>query len=218
MIVTMSAKLTGLVLGTPAPPALADFYRELLGWSEVSRDPEWARIRAENSEVPGLSFQLEKDHVPPVWPARPGEQHMQAQFEPCFLLLEVHRFAALDQPGGPCRRRRLGCSTRSLARSSRASAAPAIRDSADSGPSALRSSGGCAWRSAARVFLISSGFPLTGSARWEAASAIRARSTAGRVTRACCSTGTPSLPIAPMAWNTGMRSSGRGSEVERFSA
>ena len=78
---TMSATLTGLVLGTPAPPVLADFYRELLGWSEVSRDPEWARIRAENSEGPGLSFQLEADHVPPTWPARSGEQQMQAHLD-----------------------------------------------------------------------------------------------------------------------------------------
>lgn len=77
----MSAKLTGLVLGTPAPPVLADFYRVLLGWREVSRGAEWARIRPEDSEGPGLSFQLEEDHVPPTWPARPGEQHMQAHLD-----------------------------------------------------------------------------------------------------------------------------------------
>ena len=78
----MSTTLTGLVLGTPAPPVLADFYRALLGWSEVTSDPEWARIRPENSEGAGLSFQLEEDHVPPAWPSPgPGEQHMQAHLD-----------------------------------------------------------------------------------------------------------------------------------------
>ena len=35
----MTASLAATVLGTPDPPALADFYRELLGWIETSREP-----------------------------------------------------------------------------------------------------------------------------------------------------------------------------------
>ncbi|WP_121010879.1 VOC family protein [Saccharothrix australiensis] len=77
----MSATLSGLVLGTPSPPVLADFYRALLGWSEVSRAPEWARIRPEDSAGPGLSFQLERDFVPPAWPSRPGGQQLQAHLD-----------------------------------------------------------------------------------------------------------------------------------------
>jgi len=77
----MTANLAATVLGTPDPPALADFYRDLLGWIEVSREPEWVRLRHPDSERPGLSFQLEADHVPPVWPQGPGTQQMQAHLD-----------------------------------------------------------------------------------------------------------------------------------------
>ena len=30
---------------------------------------------------PGLSFQLEPDHVPPVWPAGPGDPRMQVHLD-----------------------------------------------------------------------------------------------------------------------------------------
>ena len=77
----MSADLAATVLGTPDPERLADFYKELLGWVEVSREPEWVRLRHPDSERPGLSFQLESDHVPPVWPQGPGTQQMQAHLD-----------------------------------------------------------------------------------------------------------------------------------------
>lgn len=77
----MTTSLGAVVLGTPDPPALADFYRALLGWEEVSREPDWVRLRAPESERPGLSFQLEADHTPPVWPQRPGTQQMQAHLD-----------------------------------------------------------------------------------------------------------------------------------------
>jgi len=77
----MSADLAATVLGTPDPERLADFYKELLGWVEVSREPEWVRLRHPDSERPGLSFQLESDHVPPVWPQGPGAQQMQAHLD-----------------------------------------------------------------------------------------------------------------------------------------
>jgi len=77
----MTASLTATVLGTPDLPALADFYRELLGWVEMTREPGWVRLRAPEQERPGLSFQLEKDHVPPVWPQDPGSQQMQAHLD-----------------------------------------------------------------------------------------------------------------------------------------
>lgn len=77
----MTTSLGAFVLGTPDPPALADFYRALLGWEEVHRGPEWVRLRAPEQERPGLSFQLEADHVPPTWPQRPGTQQMQAHLD-----------------------------------------------------------------------------------------------------------------------------------------
>ncbi|MER5949500.1 VOC family protein [Streptomyces sp. NPDC001904] len=77
----MTTTLGAFVLGTPDPRALADFYRALLGWTEVDRQPEWVRLRAPERERPGLSFQYEPDHTPPAWPARPGTQQMQAHLD-----------------------------------------------------------------------------------------------------------------------------------------
>jgi catechol 2,3-dioxygenase-like lactoylglutathione lyase family enzyme len=77
----MTTTLGAFVLGSPDPPALADFYRALLRWEEVDREPEWVRLRDPERERPGLSFQLEADHTPPVWPQRPGTQQMQAHLD-----------------------------------------------------------------------------------------------------------------------------------------
>ncbi|HWD83122.1 MAG TPA: VOC family protein [Kribbella sp.] len=77
----MSAKLAATVLGTPDPPKLADFYRELLDWVEVRRQPDWVTLRHPDGERPGLSFQLESDHIPPTWPQRVGVQQMQAHLD-----------------------------------------------------------------------------------------------------------------------------------------
>ncbi len=70
--------LTGTVLDTPDPRGLARFYAALLDWPIGTDDPEWATLRPGG---PGLSFQLEEDHVPPVWPARPGDPRMQAHLD-----------------------------------------------------------------------------------------------------------------------------------------
>ncbi|MFF1414567.1 VOC family protein [Streptomyces sp. NPDC058289] len=77
----MTTMLGAFVFGTPDPPALADFYRVLLGWEEVEREPQWVRLRDPERERPGLSFQLETDHTPPVWPPLPGTQQMQAHLD-----------------------------------------------------------------------------------------------------------------------------------------
>ncbi|MEW2181594.1 VOC family protein [Streptomyces sp. NPDC005406] len=77
----MTTTLGAIVLGTPDPPALADFYRALLAWEEAERGPEWVRLRAPGQERPSLSFQREADHTPPVWPPRAGTQQMQAHLD-----------------------------------------------------------------------------------------------------------------------------------------
>ncbi|MET9494776.1 VOC family protein [Streptomyces sp. NPDC006552] len=77
----MTATLGGFVLGTPDPSALADFYRALLGWEEAERSPEWVRLAAPEGGRPSLSFQLESDHTPPVWPQRADSQQMQAHLD-----------------------------------------------------------------------------------------------------------------------------------------
>jgi catechol 2,3-dioxygenase-like lactoylglutathione lyase family enzyme len=70
--------LTSTVLGCPDPQALGRFYAELLGWPIGTDDPEWVTLRPGG---PGLSFQLEPDHVPPAWPQEPGDQQMQAHLD-----------------------------------------------------------------------------------------------------------------------------------------
>ena len=90
--------LGAFVLGTPDPARLAAFYRELLGWTTVEGgDPTFLRLRAPEQERPGLSFQLEPDHVAPTWPPRAGTQQMQAHLDLLVddLVLEVARAESL---------------------------------------------------------------------------------------------------------------------------
>ena len=73
-------RLTATVLDTPDPKGLARFYQRLLGWPLGSDEPEWATLRPEDGGA-GLSFQLETDHVPPVWLAGPGDPRMQLHLD-----------------------------------------------------------------------------------------------------------------------------------------
>lgn len=85
--------LGAFVLGTPDPARLAAFYRDLLGWVTVEGgDPTFLRLRAPERERPGLSFQLEPDHVAPTWPPRPGAPPMQAHLD--VLVDDLEREAA----------------------------------------------------------------------------------------------------------------------------
>jgi catechol 2,3-dioxygenase-like lactoylglutathione lyase family enzyme len=72
--------LSGVVLGSPDPQALASFYERLLGYRRVDDSPEWVVTRPAGGG-PGLSFQLEERHVPPTWPAGPGDQQMQVHLD-----------------------------------------------------------------------------------------------------------------------------------------
>jgi catechol 2,3-dioxygenase-like lactoylglutathione lyase family enzyme len=83
-----SFALTATVLGTPDPRGLARFYQRLLGWPIRDDDEEWATLRPADGGT-GLSFQLETDHVPPVWPPEPGTQQMQQHLD-----IEVDDLAA----------------------------------------------------------------------------------------------------------------------------
>jgi glyoxalase superfamily protein len=72
--------LTATVLDTPDPKGLALFHQRLLGWPVGTDEPEWVTLRPADGG-PGLSFQLEADHVPPVWPAGPGDPRMQLHLD-----------------------------------------------------------------------------------------------------------------------------------------
>jgi catechol 2,3-dioxygenase-like lactoylglutathione lyase family enzyme len=78
--VTPSFSLTATVLGTPDPMGLARFYQRLLGWPIRDDTADWATLRPTDGST-GLSFQLETDHVPPVWPPVPGTQQMQQHLD-----------------------------------------------------------------------------------------------------------------------------------------
>ncbi|WP_431878738.1 VOC family protein [Amycolatopsis sacchari] len=73
-------KLTSTVLGTPDPHGLAVFYQKLLGWPIRTDEPEWVTLRPEDGSA-GLSFQLETEHTPPVWPAGREDQQMQLHLD-----------------------------------------------------------------------------------------------------------------------------------------
>jgi catechol 2,3-dioxygenase-like lactoylglutathione lyase family enzyme len=73
-------RISATVIGAPEPPALADFYARLLGWKVVTSEPDWVMIRPPSGGT-GLSFQLEPDYVPPVWPPQSGEQQMMTHLD-----------------------------------------------------------------------------------------------------------------------------------------
>ena len=65
-----------VVLDTPEPRALADFYCALLGWRIEREDDDWVTIRGDSGA--GMAFQLAPDLVPPTWPdpAVPQQFHL----------------------------------------------------------------------------------------------------------------------------------------------
>jgi catechol 2,3-dioxygenase-like lactoylglutathione lyase family enzyme len=73
-------RLSATVLGAPDPRALGAFYARLLGWTVVTNESGWVRVRPPSGET-GLSFQAESDYVKPVWPPRPGEQQMMSHLD-----------------------------------------------------------------------------------------------------------------------------------------
>ena len=92
---TPSIRLTAPVLGTPDPPGLARFYQRLLGWPIRDDEPDWATLRPADGST-GLSFQLEPDHVPPVWPPQPGTQQMQQHLDLLVDDLDAATATALE--------------------------------------------------------------------------------------------------------------------------
>ncbi|MFF0309022.1 VOC family protein [Streptosporangium sp. NPDC004379] len=80
MTETLRMTLTATVLGAPDARELAAFYRRLLGWEVREDSPDWVSLAAPGGGA-GLSFQTEKDHVRPIWPAGPGDQQMMMHLD-----------------------------------------------------------------------------------------------------------------------------------------
>ncbi|WDZ83847.1 VOC family protein [Micromonospora cathayae] len=72
--------LAATVLDSPDARELASFYERLLGWFREDDEPDWVTLRAPGGGA-GLAFQTEPDHVPPVWPAGPGDQRMMTHLD-----------------------------------------------------------------------------------------------------------------------------------------
>ncbi|RBY76899.1 VOC family protein [Blastococcus sp. TF02-09] len=89
--------LVASVLGTPDPRGLARFYQRLLGWPLRDDTDQWATLRPADGST-GLSFQLERDHVPPVWPPEPGTQQMQQHLD--LLVDDLDAACALAEEAG----------------------------------------------------------------------------------------------------------------------
>ncbi|HEY3632129.1 MAG TPA: VOC family protein [Jatrophihabitantaceae bacterium] len=80
----MKLTVTTVNIGAPDPIALARFYEELLGWEITVEEKHWVLLAKEHPDHAGgirLSFQREPNHVPPVWPAGPGDQQMMMHLE-----------------------------------------------------------------------------------------------------------------------------------------
>ncbi len=83
------ATVTGPVLDSADPLALAGFYSELLDWPIVEREEAepgappgdgWAKIRSPAGTMK-IEFQFEPAYVAPVWPTVAGEQQMMSHLD-----------------------------------------------------------------------------------------------------------------------------------------
>jgi len=70
-----------VVLDTPEPRRLADFYCALLGWRIEREEDDWVTIR--DGAGAGIAFQLAPDLVPPTWPdpAIPQQFHLDVDVD-----------------------------------------------------------------------------------------------------------------------------------------
>ena len=72
-ISTPIARFDLVVIDTPEPRRLAEFYCALLGWRIDREDDDWVTIRGGSPEY-GMGFQLAPDLVPPTWPDQAVQQ------------------------------------------------------------------------------------------------------------------------------------------------
>jgi hypothetical protein len=72
----------GTILGTPDPVGLGHFYQGLLGGELDPGDETFVTLLVRPTDTTSLAFQLEPDHVRPVWPTPgAGDQQMQVHLD-----------------------------------------------------------------------------------------------------------------------------------------
>lgn len=91
-----------MVLDCPDPPALAAFYAELLGMSEIEeeREEDWVVIAGGGHRI---AFQLVPDLRAPAWPdpERPQQFHLDVQVDDAEVAEQrVLALGARRLPGG----------------------------------------------------------------------------------------------------------------------
>ena len=80
----LKIKLYSFTLDCKAPYELAKFYAELLNWKIPFYNEEYACVGApgvNQGGYPGITFQLNPDYVPPVWPEKPEAQQQMAHMD-----------------------------------------------------------------------------------------------------------------------------------------
>ena len=78
--VPVRVSLAGVVLDSPEPRKLADFYRRLLGWTIGSEEDTWVTLHGPDGGT-HLSFQLEPTYRPPTWPSERTHQQMMLHLD-----------------------------------------------------------------------------------------------------------------------------------------
>jgi catechol 2,3-dioxygenase-like lactoylglutathione lyase family enzyme len=71
----------GVVLDTPDPVRLAEFYQRLLGWQLFDPSEDWCALAPSEDAGYNLAFQREPHYVRPVWPAVEGAPQMSVHLD-----------------------------------------------------------------------------------------------------------------------------------------
>lgn len=95
----LNIKFYSVVIDCSDPRALAEFYARLTGWQLAFVTDECAIIAPPGSAqgaYPGITFQLNPDYVPPVWPEAPDKQQQMEHLDFAVNDLEAALRHALE--------------------------------------------------------------------------------------------------------------------------
>ena len=94
--------INSVTVDCQSPKALADFYKNLLGWETVSESVDFVSLSTPGFPV-RLGFQLNEDYVPPVWPEQAGQQQQMEHLD--FKAANREEMQALVQHALACEAR-----------------------------------------------------------------------------------------------------------------
>ena len=98
----MNIKLRTVVVDCADADRLSDFYAGLLGWDKTVEEDGWVLMR-DPAGGAGLSFQAEKDYIPPVWPEQDGMQSKMLHLDFITDDLEAASARAVACGAIPCK-------------------------------------------------------------------------------------------------------------------